>query len=130
VKEHLDEESHGGMTHWFSPASGPIPSTRTAFLLPAWDEYTVAYRERGAILRPEHATRQTRSENLLNPTLMIGGRIVGTWTRRLAGGTAQITLRPFGKLSEGDRARLSRAAKRYGAFLQLPVREKVSRTSR
>lgn len=130
VKEHLDGESHDGMMHWFSPASGPIPSTRTASLLPAWDEYTVAYRHRGAILRPEHAARQTRNENVLSPTLMIGGGIVGTWTRSLAGGTAQITLRPFGKLSEGDRTKLSRAAKRYGAFLQLPVREKVSRTSR
>lgn len=124
AKEQLDEESHGGTTHWFSPVSGPIPSTRTASLLPAWDEYTVAYRERGAILRPEPAARQTRSENVLNPTLVIGGQIVGTWTRSLAGGTARITLRPFGKLSEGDRTKLSRATKRYGAFLQLPVHVK------
>jgi hypothetical protein len=130
VKEHLVEERHDGIPHWFAPVSGAVPSTRTASLLPPWDEYTVAYRDRGAILRPEHAARQTRSENVLSPVLMIGGRIVGTWTRSLAGGTAVITLRPFEKLSEADRAKLARAAKRYGAFLQRPIRANVSRTSR
>lgn len=129
VKEHLVEERLGGTPHWFSPVSGTVSSTRTAFLLPPWDEYTVAYRDRGGILRPEHASRQTRSENVLSPTLIIGGQVVGTWTRSLAGDSVQITLRPFEKLSEGDRVKIARAAKRYGAFLQRPVREKVSRTS-
>lgn len=52
-------------------------------LLPAWDEYTVAYRDRGAFLDAAHASRT--GNGIFKPALLADGRIAGTWKRTVSG---------------------------------------------
>jgi hypothetical protein len=89
-------------------------------LLPPYDEYTVAYRDRSAALDPAHAA--AAKNGIFSPTVVLDGRIVGTWTRRLSRDAVEIALKPFAPLT-GARARSAAAAAgRYGRFLDRPAR--------
>ena len=83
-----------------------------SFLLPAFDEYTVAYRDRSAVVAAKHAGMGS-----LSPTIVIDGQVVGTWTRAFKKDTVVITPRPFTKLGDAARRALSAAAQRYRRFL-------------
>ena len=61
------------------------------FLLPGFDEFVLGYGERGAVLAPEFAARIVPGGNgVFRPTVVAGGRVVGTW--RHAGRGARRTL--------------------------------------
>jgi hypothetical protein len=91
-----------------------VPSHH-AVLLPPYDEYTVAYRDRSAALDPAHAV--AARNGIFSPTIVVDGRIAGTWTRRLSRDAVTIALKPFAPLT-GARARsVAAAATRYGRFL-------------
>jgi hypothetical protein len=87
-----------------------------AHLLPAFDEYTVAYRNRAAWV----GGPLTHSE-LLDPVMVLDGRVAGRWRRTTTGEIVKIDLAPSGKIPERDRERLHRAAQRYAGFLGLPA---------
>jgi hypothetical protein len=88
-----------------------------AWLLPAFDEYTVAYQDRSALL----GGRPVPAADLLNPVLLLDGRAAGVWKRTIARDRVKIVLAPFGRLSARDRVRLDEAAQRYAEFLGLPA---------
>jgi hypothetical protein len=113
----LAAEDGDGQRYW--AGAGPIAEAPPdgAWLLPAFDEYTVAYRDRSALL----GGRPLPAGDLLNPVLVLDGQAAGVWKRTIAGGRVQIVLAPFERLSGRDRDRLDRAAERYAEFLGLPA---------
>jgi hypothetical protein len=120
VREPID-----GTDYWHAEpaaANRPRSSSRLphGLLLPPYDEYTVAYRDRRAALDPKHAA--AARNGIFSPTVLIDGRIVGTWTRRLAGASVTIALRPFAPLTGVRRRVVAAAARRYGLFSGAPVR--------
>ena len=118
VKESLSRESVGGSDYWFSESTTAAGAdSRTAHLLPAYDEYTVAYRDRSAVLDPSHARRPDSGSGIFSPTVVIGGQVLGTWKRTLKKGSVEISLNPFRPLEADEREAAAAAARRYGAFL-------------
>jgi hypothetical protein len=63
----------------------------TAYLLPPFDEYTVAYKDRSAVLDPQHAKQANSGNGIFYPTIMIDGQVVGTWKRTLEKGLVRVT---------------------------------------
>jgi len=111
----LSHDSAGGRHYW-----GPRTESATArlkpaaLLLPPFDELLVAYRDRGASLDPAHSQHL---KSLLSPTIVVQGRIVGTWTRARGRDTVTIAPRFFSDQSERDLRAIQSAARRYGAFI-------------
>jgi len=85
VKSELESETIGTRTLWFAPTSAPS-ATKAVFLLPAWDEYTVAYRDRNDILDPRYAIRVNAGGGILKPVVVVRGQVVGTWQRTIGKG--------------------------------------------
>ena len=110
LQEVIDEQ-----TYWLSPATKDLkdPSPQ-AHLLPVYDEYTVAYKDRRAALDPVHAQQ---TGNGLSPVMVINGRIVGTWKRQQKKDTVEVALSPFAKLNKADTVALASAVERYKGFL-------------
>jgi hypothetical protein len=79
--------------------------------LPPYDEYTVAYRDRRAILDPAHA-EHTRN-GIFSPVIAIAGKLAGTWTREIR--RDRVVVRAD-LLSPAPRAPLAAAVARYAAF--------------
>jgi Winged helix DNA-binding domain len=90
--------------------------------LPAFDEYTVAYQDRGLLADGGPQARGDKlNSDLLNPVMLLDGRAAGLWKRVVGGKSVQICLAPYGRLGRPDRSRLADAAERYAAFLGLPA---------
>ena len=52
--------------------------------------------------------------HLLSPTILVGARVVGTWTRSLSGETVVVRTSLFGR---AGREHLAAAVEEYGRFL-------------
>jgi Winged helix DNA-binding domain len=89
-------------------------------LLPAFDEYLLGYRDRAAVLDPEHAQRVCPGSNgMFMPMIVVNGRIEGIWKRTLRARSVVISPSPFRRLVASEKRLLTDAANRYGRFLGL-----------
>lgn len=115
----LESERFRGATYWAStsPAGTRRRAARGAFLLPAFDELVVGYADRSALLDDPRDAVRIGAGGMLSPTLVVDGRIVGTWRRRLVRGGVSLEAAPFGRLGADARRALGEARERYAAFL-------------
>ena len=117
----LEKETNEGRTWWFkTPRRRRRRNSPGAWLLPPFDEYTVAYRDRSAVVEARFAARASAG-GMLHPLVVIDGRVRGTWRRTLATGGVRIDAKPFSRLSKTDWKTIAAAAERYGEFLGAPV---------
>jgi hypothetical protein len=111
----LHREDVDGIPYWVAE---PIPSSRTdrgAYLLPPYDEYLIAYRDRSAALHPSYSRKGIKSQ--FTSTIVVGGHVVGTWQRTVTPQAAVVTLRPFEKLTIAEQRAVGGAVRRYGQFV-------------
>ncbi len=96
----------------YKPSKGEKASATTrAYLLPPFDEYIVAYKDRTAIMEQHHGKLLNPGANgMLSPTIIIDGRVVGTWKRS---GETQL----FRKLTTQEKKLLDEAFEKYRKFL-------------
>ena len=109
VKGELERD---GEMYWGVPYSGV--SAPRVLLLPAFDELTVAYKDRGAILPHEY---EKASSYGLKPVVVVDGRIVGIWRRVMGKGKVVVEVRFFEKVSKTVGRLVEREGERYGKFL-------------
>ncbi|HEX5478200.1 MAG TPA: winged helix DNA-binding domain-containing protein [Dehalococcoidia bacterium] len=117
VTSQLAHEDIAGATYWYRDGEAPRKLPAGAHLLPPFDEYLVGYRDRSAAVDP---ARFEAMPTLLSPTIVIGGRVVGTWRRRLERGSVRVTCEPARELTAPERRAVDAATRRYTAFLGMP----------
>ncbi|GAB3128279.1 winged helix DNA-binding domain-containing protein [Tsukamurella serpentis] len=89
-------------------------------LLPGFDEYIIGYGSRAAQLDESQLSRIVPGRNgVFKPLLVIGGEIVGVWSRRATKKTVTVTVEPFTAITAADRRRLAGPVREYGRFLGL-----------
>jgi hypothetical protein len=93
---------------------------RADFLLPNYDEYLVAYRDRTAVIEPARARNLGVFTSAEHPhQLIIDGRVAGSWRRTITHDTLTVDVWPYTTLSRAQVAAVRRQAARYGRFLGL-----------
>lgn len=123
VKSKLVEETLDGRTYWMT-ASRPSPRrpAQSACLLPNYDEYIVGYADRGAIFDAVHAEHlDARHNPLFMHTVVIDGRIVGTWKWQRGRETVKIRTAPFTRIQTPQLTAIAKAARRLAGFLGLKL---------
>jgi hypothetical protein len=85
-----------------------------AVLLPPYDEYTVAYVDRSAALDPAH--RAVARNAIFSPTILLDGRIAGTWSRTETSKDVRVSTRPFRALRAREARALEDAVAQYRTF--------------
>src|SRR6266702_7043145 len=72
VTSQLIHEVVGGQTYWFSTSTAPAHDlSRTIYLLPNFDEYTVGYTDRSAVFDAADATKFDARGNVLNHVIVL-----------------------------------------------------------
>jgi hypothetical protein len=109
--------------YWTSPESTASPADiPMACLLPGFDEYILGYTDRSAVLDPQHAQKLIPDNNgRFLSTMIMNGRVVGTWRRVLSKKAVVLTMEPFVSLKKLEKEAFVAAAERYGKFIGLPV---------
>lgn len=122
AKEKLVQETINDTIYWSGVGASQQTSTPTAFLLPGFDEFILGYKDRSAMIAPEHANKIVPGGNgMFLATIVINGRVVGTWKKTVRKTSVGITLLPFAPLPSDELELLAPAVKRYGEFLGLPA---------
>lgn len=101
-------------------ASSRAPRRPSAVLLPAWDEYVVAYKDRRAALDPS-AALQDRVHEVGLSRVAIDGRVRGSWRRSLARSRVRVSMAFWNPVTRDERRAVEAAAERYGRFLGMSV---------
>lgn len=68
------------------------------FKNPAYDEYTIAYKDRSAISDTRDIERMISMGNALTVVIILDSKVTGTWKRSMKKDRVEITLGPFRKL--------------------------------
>jgi hypothetical protein len=120
VRERLTSEVSDGNTYWFTERrDAPKSKAPTAFLLPNYDEYIVSYKDRSAAIAAPDINKTDPRGTIFNHTVIINGRIAGTWKRSFKKDRVDLDITPFSPLSKVNHAAITSAAKRYTKFLGL-----------
>ncbi len=123
VADSLGHDEIAGAEYWFAAGSGVVTEPCGAHMLPNYDEYIVGYRDRSAYWDDSEVTAQmSRSNPLFNNTIVIDGRIAGTWSRTVKLREVEVHVRLFTTLTHDETNDLEKTLERYGDFVGLPVR--------
>lgn len=87
-------------------------SPKATFLMPDYDEYGIAYKDRKAIL-PAGNT----NELFFNHLIIVDGRIAGTWTQEKKARSTEVKTKLLVKLNKRQEEALAKAVKKYKSFL-------------
>ena len=91
------------------------------YLLPAFDEYLLGYKDRSAVLSPEQATKVVPGKNgMFFPIIVVAGQVIGTWKRSFKKKSIDISLNLFTPFDDAE-ARVVEAAQCYSDFVRLPL---------
>ena len=117
-------------TWWQSRRPAKATRAPRAYLVPAFDEYLVAYRRRDDVLDPADVANVNDGGGILNPVVVLDGIVVGAWKRTLARTAVSVNVRMFRPIAPADESAIKRAAERYARFvgraLDLDVRLRPS----
>jgi uncharacterized protein YcaQ len=95
-------------------------------LLPIFDSYLLAHREKGHLLSTEHYKRVYRNQGWISPVVLINGSIAGVWSHKLQNKNLLVEADPFGRLTRDQRAAVEREAKSLAAFFESGLELKFS----
>jgi hypothetical protein len=107
--------------YWMNPETpSPGKTASIAYLLPGFDEYLLGYRDRSASLDPANAQKlQPGSNGMFSSTIVVNGKVVGTWKRLLTKKAVRISTGLFRSLTTGETRAVEEATGRYCEFLGL-----------
>jgi Winged helix DNA-binding domain len=113
----------GGQQYWLGADAEVAPEPPAgAFLLPAFDEYTVAYSDRAAVLAGRDMPGSDLVKgDLLNPLMILDGLAAGVWRATTGRTSVTITLAPFEGVSAAEVSRFDEPCARYAKFTGLEV---------
>lgn len=114
VRHRLIEEVIGDRQLFMSSdtTNAKVPKV---LLLPAYDEYTVAFKDRTDFLDPAHAA--AAKNGIFNPVVLVEGMIAGTWQRKLTKAGAEVTVNMFAEPNSTVSKALDKAIKQYSNFV-------------
>lgn len=122
VKSQFAHESIDDKIYWFRDTSTAEKENPSAvYLLSNYDEYVVGYTDRSAIFDPLDTEKlDSRGSPLMN-TILINGKIEGTWRRTIKVKSVEVELNPFNTLAKIESQNLNAMLESFGRFLELKV---------
>jgi hypothetical protein len=86
-------------------------------LLGHFDALLLGYRDRTLVLDPAYGKRIQAGGGFIQPAVVAGGRVVGTWRLDRAGKRLKVVIEPFAELPRGSGDGLRAEAEDIGRFL-------------
>jgi uncharacterized protein YcaQ len=86
-------------------------------LLPKFDSYVLGYKDRTRIIADEHKKFVFRKAGDITATLLLDGRIVGTWTHKKAKNSLTVAITPFRRLVKDELQQVEEEARKLSQFM-------------
>ena len=114
-----------GCTYYWTRASSAVRRTAAAavHLLPIYDEYLVAYRDRVLVPHGPSKIAAIKGHTVtFQHALVIDGGVAGTWRQTRTPRALVVAVTPLRRLTSPERREIEAAGQRYEQFLQSPVK--------
>jgi DNA glycosylase AlkZ-like len=122
IKSKFISEKIGEQTYWFSKSfSFPKSNKKSLYLLPAYDEFIISYKDRGAAIPIEDKKKAISNNGIFRPTILINGQVAGIWKRSMKNDKITIETQFFHSVDEAAKRSVKSAAVKYGDFLKKKV---------
>lgn len=99
----------------------PEPDAWPVRLLYRFDPFLLATKDKTWVVDPEHYNRVWRPAGHIEGTLLVHGRILGTWRYDRRGRGLVITIQPFRRLNRGLRRAVMEQAAGVASYFGLPL---------
>ncbi|HWY79408.1 MAG TPA: winged helix DNA-binding domain-containing protein [Candidatus Sulfotelmatobacter sp.] len=120
-KHIFQTEEHNKKKYWFVTIKNNTEQKQDGFLVPGFDEYFIAYKDRSDILDSKYAKYLNHGGGMFNGAIVINGKMVGEWKRVLNSKNVMVTIKLFEKITNTQQHTLKQQVKRFGEFLNMPV---------
>ena len=120
LKPKLEHEVVDGQSYWFRELVSPkMKPSKTAHLLPIYDEYVMGYKDRTAILG-EMAKEKFEADSIaFDNIIVIDAMLVGSWRRTLSKREVLVETNFNMPLTKNEQQAVAAAVEQYGKFLGL-----------
>ena len=116
IKGQLISIETDGKTYWMTNNNDAIIAAKhKAYLLPAFDEFAIAYKYRDALVNPKY--RAQARHVIFDPAIVIDNQVMGNWKRTIKNNRVDISLNLYGKLNKAQTQAVDIAANRFEKFL-------------
>lgn len=120
IQSTLQETVLGHQSYWFTDQAIPASKPKTSvYLLPAFDEFLISYKDRSASLPAAHTARTVSKNGIFFPIIVINGQVAGLWKRTLKKDKVLFRTEGLPSLSKTEMRLLHQAMETYAAFLGL-----------
>ncbi|HJP96159.1 MAG TPA: winged helix DNA-binding domain-containing protein [Candidatus Saccharimonadales bacterium] len=111
-----------GAEYWTQPhAPALTEAAHGTYLLPAFDEFVIGYKDRSAVLHADHEIKIVPGSNgVFLPMVVADGQVIGVWKRKLTKKVAIEVLLFKAPTAAQERA-ITEAAQHFAAFVNLPL---------
>lgn len=122
VKSRLTSETFEGKEYWFDDSvKFNLQDNERAFLLPAFDEFIISYKDRSASLEDIHFSNAVSRNGMFKPIIVKNGKVIGLWRRMVKKDKVTVKFNYFKSSLKLSDVAVSKAVKPFGNFLKLEV---------
>jgi hypothetical protein len=119
VKSDFVSETIDAQTYWITNAfSIPKAGKEFVYLLPAYDEFIISYKDRSASLPLENHNKTVSNNGIFRPTIVINGQVTGMWKRTIKKDNVIVETEFFKQANKTTKSLIEKAAIRFGYFLE------------
>jgi hypothetical protein len=125
IAHRLIEVEAGGKPAWMLDTQADwldmrTPKSPVVRLLPRFDTYLLGYRGRELAVPSAYAKHVLPGGGILRPTVVVDGRVVGTWRLKRSKAAIEVTIEPFEQLTRTVHRSLDAEVAGIGRFLGAP----------
>jgi hypothetical protein len=118
IKKDLVFEKTGSQTLYITNTFATPPKLEeSAYLLPAFDEFLISYKNRSNILAVKHHNKAFSNNGIFWPLMLINGEITGLWKRTVVKDKVIIAPSFFKRADKKTRQLIEKATDSFGRFL-------------
>lgn len=117
IKSTFVLEKVDDVMYYFNNDSGCTKQSPRVYLLPAYDEYIISYKDRSKILSVNQSNRAISSNGVFQPTVVMGGQVIGIWKRILRKDRTIVEVEMVQAYNKSIKHGIAKAANNYGKFL-------------
>ncbi|HNW50645.1 MAG TPA: winged helix DNA-binding domain-containing protein [Prolixibacteraceae bacterium] len=119
IKSGFVSETIDSKTYWFTEALLCIPmNAPSVFLLPAFDEFLICYKDRSASLSLVDNRKVVSNNGIFYPFILVDGQVAGVWKRTLKNDRVIVAFTFFQKPDLKTKEAIEKEADRYACFLE------------
>lgn len=126
IKQDFVAEVVDGETYFFHPDNSiPNIENKAIYLLPAYDEFIISYKNRTATLTFESHLKVVSNNGFFRPVIVHNGQVIGVWKRTIKKDNAILETDYFGNPGKAIQKQVEKEFEKYVQFLGKKADEKT-----